>query len=224
MDHVVQIFIFDVLILQFRINNVNVVCAFCSPSWFLHGFHLFYLHDLLHSHKVFSYVCVILRHGGSWARKLRRQFFNKRSSCHKNPVIIKKPPCSRFQKHDGIVSSLQFLIMSDKLNFIVVSFIHHLFFSVKNSRCKLLSFYLPTDLQVFVSETGPAVSGIRASFLIYGITIAAATISDVTSATGVAQATPRIPIKWLNKIINGTSTVPLRSMERMIGCLFFPVA
>ena len=124
LDRVVQIFIFDVLILQFRINNVNVVCAFCSPSWFLHGFHLFYLHDLLHSHKVFSYVCVILRHGGSWARKLRRQFFNKRSSCHKNPVIIKKPPCSRFQKHDGIVSSLQFLIMSDKLNFIVVSFIH----------------------------------------------------------------------------------------------------
>ena len=136
----------------------------------------------------------------------------------------KKPSCSLFQKHDGIVSSLQFLIMSDKLNFIVVSFIHHLFFSVKNSRGKLLSFYLSTDLQVFVSETGPAVSGIRASFLIYGITIAAATISDVTSATGVAQATPRIPIKWLNKIINGTSTVPLRSMERMIGCLFFPVA
>ena len=224
MDHVVQIFVFDVLILQFRINNVNVICAFCSPSWFLHGFHLFYLHDLLHSHKVFSYVCVILRHGGSWARKLRRQFFNKRSSCHKNPVIIKKPPCSRFQKHDGIVSSLQFLIMSDKLNFIVVSFIHHLFFSVKNSRCKLLSFYLPTDLQVFVSETGPAVSGIRASFLIYGITIAAATISDVTSATGVAQATPRIPNIWLNRSINGTSTVPLRSTNRIMGCLFFPVA
>ena len=151
MDHVVQIFVFDVLILQFHINNVNVVCAFCLASWFLHGFHLFYLHDLLHSHKVFSYICVILRHGGSWARKLRRQFFNKRSSCHKNPVIMKKPPCSRFQKHDGIVSSLQFLIMSDKLNFIVVSFIHHLFFSVKSQRCKLYLFiYLPICIFPFL--------------------------------------------------------------------------
>ena len=90
MDLVVQIFISDVLILQFYINNVNVVCAFCSASWFLHGFYLFCLHDLLHSHKVFSYVCVILRHGGLWARKLRRQFFNKRSSCHENPVVMKK--------------------------------------------------------------------------------------------------------------------------------------
>ena len=90
---------------------------FVLPSWFLHGFHLFYLHDLLHSHKVFSYVCVILRHGGSWARKLRRQFFNKCSSCHKNPVIMKKPPCSRFQKHDGIVSSLQFLYYVRQIKF-----------------------------------------------------------------------------------------------------------
>ena len=146
MDHVVQIFIFDVLILQFRINNVNVICAFCSPSWFLHGFHLFYLHDLLHSHKVFSYICVILRHGGSWARKLRRQFFNKRSSCHKNPVIMKKPPCSRFQKHDGIVSSLQFLIMSDKLNSIVV-FLYIIYFFL--SRTRGVNYYLSIYLLIY---------------------------------------------------------------------------
>ena len=151
MDHVVQIFIFDVLILQFRINNVNVICAFCSASWFLHGFHLFYLHDLLHSHKVFSYICVILRHGGSWARKLRRQFFNKRSSCHKNPVIMKKPPCSRFQKHDGIVFSLLFILCQTNFKIIVVYFIHHLFFSVKSQRCKLYLFiYLPICMFPFL--------------------------------------------------------------------------
>ena len=146
MDHVVQIFVFDVLILQFHINNVNVVCAFCLASWFLHGFHLFYLHDLLHSHKVFSYICVILRHGGSWARKLRRQFFNKRSSCHKNPVIMKKPPCSRFQKHDGIVSSLHFLIMSDKLNSIVV-FLYIIYFFL--SRTRGVNYYLSIYLLIY---------------------------------------------------------------------------
>lgn len=62
MDLIVQILISDVLILQFCLSNVNVVCAFCFTSWFLHGFHLFYLHNLLHSYKVFSYVCVILIH------------------------------------------------------------------------------------------------------------------------------------------------------------------
>ena len=62
MDPVVQIFISDVLILQFCLNYVNVICAFYLTSWFLHGFYLFYLYNLLHSHKVFSYVCVILIH------------------------------------------------------------------------------------------------------------------------------------------------------------------
>ncbi|RHT24035.1 hypothetical protein DW819_01270 [Clostridium sp. AM33-3] len=63
-----------------------------------------------------------------------------------------------------------------------------------------------------------------ASFLIYGTTITAATNRDIISATGVAQATPRIPNIWLNRSINGTSTVPLRSTGRIMGCLFFPVA
>ena len=56
------------------------------------------------------------------------------------------------------------------------------------------------------------------------VIITAATNSDIISATGVAQATPRIPNIWLNRSINGTSTVPLRSTDRIMGCLFFPVA
>ena len=43
------------------------------------------------------------------------------------------------------------------------------------------------------------------------------TIREVISATGVAQATPLIPKIWLNRHMKGTSTVPLRSMDKRIG-------
>ena len=134
MDLSVHDFVFDVLILQFCIHNVNVVCAFCLASWFLHGFHLFYLHDLLHSHKVFSYVCLILRHGGSWARKLRRQFFNKRSSCHKNPVVMKKTAMLPFPETWRHCLLVAILFMSDKLKHIVVIFYTSILFFCQEFR------------------------------------------------------------------------------------------
>lgn len=168
MDLIVQIFISDVLILQFCLNNVNIICAFCFTSWFLHGFYLFYLYNLLYSHKVFSYVCVILIHKSRQAPVSRS-------------MTALSPRC--------------YFIMSDKFQDHRCIFYTSFIFSVKSQLYKLCPFiYLPICLFPFLLLFF-YISFTLASFLIYGTTIAAATINDIISATGVAQATPRIPKK-----------------------------
>ena len=126
MDLIVQILISDVLILQFYLSNVNVVCAFCFTSWFLHGFYLFYLHNLLHSYKVFSYVCVILIHKSRQA------------------------PVSRSMT---ALSPRYYFIMSDKFQDHRCIFYTSFIFFCQEPAVQIMPLYLSANLPVSVSFT-----------------------------------------------------------------------